>query len=531
MRLNKFLAFIITFIALSTENAQGNCSYEQLASKVTSKVYNSEIWKNLLHYNGSKSVINSDSNFFLSTTGYKNPKDEFLATLNALINDNIDENNHAICRYPARFNYILKSLDLSKKDFPKVKCSSYEEYLDKVPFNKISVVFAAENNISPSSMMGHTFLKISGDNSTGHKEHAFSYFAALDKADTLKFYIDVITTGIDGAYILSPYSEKEMDYLYGEKRSLWEFNLNMTPIEKEKLKQHLWELKGSNISYSIISHNCNTAVISILKVANPDFNTSSIKPFITPVEYIQELYQKQKITSIDIDPTNYNREKIKQYGIKNLLDANKNTRVEISHHNTKKDYTQVKLSPVYQDIKDINHGYFDEMESKIGEITLDYSKDNKLFVQSINILKMRSILDYSIEQDYSKHFKLSLENDLEQYNTALKPTLEFGLGYSTYNQNIAFYFIPRLGWRYNHYSNFYITPEVGIIANISDETKIMASYEHYLNTRGNNRGYNGKYNLYIGRELIRNIDLYTDYSYYINSNYKHDFTIGLSYMF
>ena len=162
-----------------------------------------------------------------------------------------------------------------------------------------------------------------------------------------------------------------MDYLYGEKRSLWEFNLNMTPIEKEKLKQHLWELKGSNISYSIISHNCNTAVISILKVANPDFNTSSIKPFITPVEYIQELYQKQKITSIDIDPTNYNREKIKQYGIKNLLDANKNSRVEISHHNTKKDYTQVKLSPVYQDIKDINHGYFDEMESKIGEITLD----------------------------------------------------------------------------------------------------------------------------------------------------------------
>ena len=171
------------------------------------------------------------------------------------------------------------------------------------------------------------------------------------------------------------------------------------------------------------------------------------------------------------------------------------------------------------------------MESKIGEITLDYSKDNKLFVQSINILKMRSILDYSIEQDYSKHFKLSLENDLEQYNTALKPTLEFGLGYSTYNQNIAFYFIPRLGWRYNHYSNFYITPEVGIIANISDETKIMAFYEHYLNTRGNNRGYNGKYNLYIGRELIRNIDLYTDYSYYINSNYKHDFTIGLSYRF
>lgn len=530
MKLNNFLIFIIC-LALSTKSAQGFYDYEQLVTLSGSEVYESQEWKDLLHYDGSQSVINSGSNFFLSPTGHHNPKAEYISTLKALTDDKEQGDNHAICRYPARFDYILNKLNLSKEKFPKVQCKAYQEYLDKVPFDKVAVVFAAENNISPSSMMGHSFLKISGNNESGYKEHSFSYFASMDKTASLKFYVDVMTIGIDGAYILSPYREKENDYLYGEKRSLWEFNLEMNQTEKMKLKQHLWELKGSNIRYSLLSHNCNTAIISILKTANSNFATESIKPFVTPVEYIQELHQKQRISSIDVAPTYYNREKINKFGVKSLLDASKNSRIELSYNSAKKDYGKIKISPVYQDIKDINNGYFDEMESKIGEIALAYSSKNKIFLQSVDVLKMRSILDYSIQQDYSKHFKLSFENSLEQYNTALKPTLEFGLGYGTYNKMLAFYIIPRLGWRYNHYSNFYVAPEIGTIMKLFDTTKLMASYEHYFNSRGNNRGYNGKYNLYMGQELVKNIDLYTEYSYYIDSHYKHSISIGLSYRF
>lgn len=530
MRLDNFL-ITIAYVALSIENAQGYCDYTQITKNSNTEIYESQEWKNLLHYDGNKSVINSDSNFFLSPVGHYNPKEEYLATIQALLNNQIKDDNHAICRYPARFNYILNKLNLSKKDFPDVKCTKYQEYLDKVPFDNVAIVFAAENNVSPSSMMGHTFLKIAGKNSTGYKEHAFSYFATFDETNSLRFYINVLTTGISGAYALLPYREKETDYLYNEKRSLWEFNLNLLPAEKYKLKQHLWELKGSNIQYSLISHNCNTAVVSILKTANSDFDTSSVQPFITPIEYIQELYHKQKITNIEIDPTDYNREKIKRYGVKNILEANKNTRIEISHHNTRKDFTKVKLSPVYQDIKDNNHGYFDEMESKIGELSFGYSKSNKLFLESINLLKMRSILDYDIQQDFSKHFKLSFENDLNENNTSLKPTLEFGLGVAKYVSNAAFYLMPKIGWRYNHYNNFYITPEIGTIIHLTDKTKMIASYEYYFNSRGNNRGYDGKYNFYLGQELIKNVDLYADYSYFQDANYKHDFAIGLSYRF
>lgn len=514
------------------ENAYGAYTYEQLLNISNPDVYVSDVWKNLLHYDGDKSVINKDSNFFLSPKGYKNPKEEYLVVLKAITDENTTNDNHAICRYPARFNYILNTLNLHSQDFPQPVCASYQEYQDKVLIDEVAVVFAAENNQSPSSMMGHTFLKLSGHNSSGAKEHAFSYFAALNKTNTLKFYIDVLTVGLDGIYLLSPYAEKTTEYLYGEKRSLWEVKLNLSQQEKTNLKRHLWELKGKNIRYSIISHNCNTAVISILKTANADFKSDTLKPFVTPVEYLQELQKKQKTKNvIEMNPSVYTREKIKRYGVKNVLNANKASRLDVSFHNTKKDYFQLKLSPVYQDIKDINSAYFDEMESKIGEITLGYSNKDKVFLQSVDILKMRSVLDYSIQNDYSKHFKLTMENDLGKYNTSIKPTIEFGLGYAAYSKNVSFYVLPRLGWRYNHYSNFYATPEIGIITNINEKIKIINSYEYYFNTKRNNRGYNSKYNIYAGYKLYENLDTYINYSYYTDANYRYETVFGIAYKF
>lgn len=498
------------------------------AQQLNNQIWLKNDWKNLLHYSGERSVINSDSDFFLSPDGYKNSQAEYFATLKAMADNDISKgDNHAICRYPARFNYIVRSLNLKANNFPQPQCLAYEEYQQKVPIEKVAIVFASENNISPSSMIGHTFLKLSGTNDRGLKEHSFSYFAALNQID-LKFYVDAVTTGLDGAYVLSPYSEKAAEYLYKEKRSLWEFDLKLTPSEIERLKMHLWELKGSNIRYSLISHNCNTAVISILKTANANLKSKSVKPFVTPMEYVQELQAKERLKHISIEPTDYTKEKINQYGVKNILNANKASRIEIAHH-ANYDTTILKLSPVYQDIRDVNNAYFDEMESKIGEISFGYSgRSDRAYIQSINILKMRSILDYSIAHDYSKHIQLSLENNLGKTGTDLKPTAEIGLGYGEYGKKIISYILPRIGFRYSHIGNLYLAPEVGIIINVTDNFKMISSYEQYYNSRKNNRGYNSQYYTYIGYKINSVFDIYIAYSRYTEANIDDDFVLGIS---
>ncbi|MBQ9034339.1 MAG: DUF4105 domain-containing protein [Alphaproteobacteria bacterium] len=504
---------------------------QAVAQELNTHIWQHDYWKNLLHYSGKKSVINADSDFFLSPDGYKNPKSEYFATLRAFADDDISKaNNHAICRYPARFDYIVRSLNLRKSYFPKPKCSEYQEYRQKVPIDTVSVLFAAENNFSPSSMMGHTFLKLGGNNKSGRHEHSFSYFAALNKID-LKFYLDIITTGLDGAYILSPYSEKSAEYLYKEKRSLWEFELKLSPLEIERLKMHLWELKGSNIRYSLISHNCGTAVISILKTANSNLESENVKPFVTPMEYAKKLYNSEYINNISLEPTDYVREKIKKNGVRNVLNANKSSRIEISQH-TNKDYTLLYLSPVYQDIHDVNNAYFDEMESKIAEISIGYdNRLDKAFIQNINILKMRSVLDYPISGEYSKHFKFAFENNYAQTKTNLKPTVEFGLGYGSYAKTLAFYILPKAGFRYNHISNIYLAPEIGIIANISDKIKIMSSYEHYLNSCRNNRGFNEKFSFYLGYRIADGTDIFANYAHYASATNNNDFFFGIAYKF
>jgi hypothetical protein len=172
------------------------------------------------------------------------------------------------------------------------------------------------------------------------------------------------------------------------------------------------------------------------------------------------------------------------------------------------------------------------MESKIGEVTFGYSEqENHAFIQSLDILKMSSILDYPIAQDYSKHFKLSLENDLGQTTTDLKPTVEFGLGYGAYGRDIAVYALPKVGFRYHDTGNLYLAPEIGAIAQINDTIKVMTSYEYFLNSRYNNRGYNGKFEAFTGYKLSTDVDVYATYARYTDAAQQEDFSLGIAYKF
>ena len=140
---------------------------------------------------------------------------------------------------------------------------------------------------------------------------------------------------------------------------------------------------------------------------------------------------------------------------------------------------------------------------------------------------MRSIIDYTIQKDYSKHFKLSLENNLGEQKTNLKPTIELGIGWGYYIKNTALYFIPKGGYRYNNYSNFYLSPEIGIISQIKNY-KLKISYETFLNSKQNNRGYNGKINIYNGFQISDNQDIYINYSHYNQADNKNEISVGIS---
>ena len=339
------------------------------------------------------------------------------------------------------------------------------EYTQKVIFDDVSLVIATENNMSPSSAMGHSFLKISGN---GY-EHAFSYYAVLDGFFS---YLKTLAGIADGAYILSPYAKKASDYLLTENRSLWEFELNLNKEEKSKLKQLIWEKKDKNDSYSFISYNCSSALENLLSFVNKDFKYQRTKLFTTPVEYAQFLYQKEKIKKISF----VRSPSLKKQKVKNILKSKPPSRLAL-------ETGYIEFSPVYQDLRSISDAHNTEMETKMLAVRLSF-KDEVHF-DKLDLLTLLAV------QPLSKYLNIGYEHGWKA---------EFGIGKGYDKNRFSCYALAIGGGRKN---NAFIGIQTGIIQRFSDKAKAILSYE--TSTDKN------IFSVYFGISLGKNTEIYTQY--------------------
>ncbi len=269
---------------------------------VQNKLDQDPSWRILLHYHGSKSII-SDPKFFNSPEGASNLKAKLIATIESFFASPDLGDSHSICRFPARFDWLLQKLNLNRADFPSPVSPLLKEFLNKVGAHTVSIAFASENLMVPVSMMGHLFLKIEGQSDSREVSHALSYFAAFTTEDSIFFYLKSIFTGSNGIYSLSPYRKQLEIYNDQEKRNIWEYRLNLTSKQIRKLVLHIWEMKGINVRYNFVTHNCGSGVVYLLAAVIPELSDFTHKPWITPLDSLKELYRMNYIADVSIYPT------------------------------------------------------------------------------------------------------------------------------------------------------------------------------------------------------------------------------------
>ncbi len=270
-----------------------------------SHLHQSNKWLSLLHYYNGKSVI-TDPKFFLSKYGKTNPKLELEATIKGIFNKKNLDNTHIICKYPARVKFLTSKLSIKSSFLAKPDCLHFKNYLTKTSPEKIKIVFASENVNSLVSMMGHIFLKIEGDKKNGKKpEHAIGYFASFNKEEILSFLIKTISTGANGAYFLEPYHDALDKYNNREKRSLWQYELQLTKTQLEDLIFHIWEMKNIITKYKFAGHNCANALLFLLAPIDHKI-TNFISPIDTPIDAIRKIKNLGYIKKVDLLPaSNY----------------------------------------------------------------------------------------------------------------------------------------------------------------------------------------------------------------------------------
>jgi Domain of unknown function (DUF4105) len=218
-------------------------------------------WAALLHLDEGEPLVR-DAGFLLSLPNFS-PAAELRATLDGLRGP---EAATYACRFPARHLWLRERLSL-----PTVPaCAQLEEFARRAPMQRVHLVFASEVLSQPSSMMGHLFLMLEGEDTTGvRRRHALSFFTEPVTFNVPKLLYDSLLAGMPGYFSLGPYSEALDAYVGREGRNLWEFPLLLSEAQRELVQAHLIELKQVKFTYFFQRYNCATLVKQLLAVARP----------------------------------------------------------------------------------------------------------------------------------------------------------------------------------------------------------------------------------------------------------------------
>ncbi|AGR76717.1 hypothetical protein A7H1H_0393 [Aliarcobacter butzleri 7h1h] len=238
------------------------------------KLYENSYWAKLLHYRNGISEIDS-TNFFISNNGKEDLKEELFETINSLETGT----NNVLCRFPLRVEWLKQNIPTLEEKIVPYSCEELDKFLELTDAKYVTMVFPTAHINSPASMYGHTFLKVGGDKETPLISNAINYAAKTDEKNGLIFAYNGLFGGYEGRYSIMPYYEKIKEYNNLEQRDVWEYDLNLSQEEINKLVLHTWELKDSYADYYFFKENCSYNVLWLLEIARPSLDLVSYFDF------------------------------------------------------------------------------------------------------------------------------------------------------------------------------------------------------------------------------------------------------------
>jgi len=279
-------------------SAEKETYVDQLVIKARSqKLWLERDWQALMHYNpnllgnGVASLIDDES-FFLSKLGKISPQAELESTLRQLFASEADDSQSVGCRFPARLAWLVRSLEIDRALLPQYQCSRLSRWLQNLNADGLTLVFPVSVLNSPASMFGHTFLRFDRKNEKRPDLLAWtvSYAAYTEGDGGLGFALKGLFGGYPGRFGFTPYHARVKAYSDIENRDIWEYELNYSQVEIDRLLLHLWELLPIYADYYFIDENCSYQLLALLDVARPELNlTQQFDLDATPAETVRAI--------------------------------------------------------------------------------------------------------------------------------------------------------------------------------------------------------------------------------------------------
>ncbi|MDA9556641.1 DUF4105 domain-containing protein [Vibrio sp.] len=294
--MNCLLRFAIPLIVLpSTVHA---ASLPFTPSDIT-QLSQDTYWLKLGHYlnpwfSDHTSTVDSAS-FFFAEDGQFNPESELNATIRALYSGSEAEKQVQRCRFPARYTWLEEKLG---EHNPILDCPELHRWEKELQPERLTLVFPTAFMNSPSSMFGHTLLRIDAKGQTKDSElisYAVNFAASPDANDNAALYA---LKGLIGSYpsqfTVMPYYVKVREYNDIESRDIWEYPLTLSKAEVRRIMLHLWEMNQAEFDYYFLDENCAYHQLALLQLANQDLDlVSDFKVYAIPSDTVKLLVDNE----------------------------------------------------------------------------------------------------------------------------------------------------------------------------------------------------------------------------------------------
>jgi hypothetical protein len=281
-------------------------------------------WRRLLFitpgwFSRSKSVVDSDT-FFFAPGGRVDPEAELEASLEAMfhaVDDFAAPDVHPQCRFPARFAFFKDTLGLDDAHLPKPHCAKFKTWFANTRGDGASLVFSSYYLNNPSSMFGHTFVRVHrthAENTTASRgspllDWSVSFAAFPTTNNPLLYAVLGLAGGFPGRFSMMPHYVKAQEYNNHESRDLWEYDLAIGQEGVTRMLASLWEIGNEHIDYYYFDDNCAYILLALIEIARVDVDlTSNFYFWVTPSDTVRVVARVPGlVTNVSYRPSNMSR--------------------------------------------------------------------------------------------------------------------------------------------------------------------------------------------------------------------------------
>ncbi len=265
-------------------------------------------WLTLLHiergWHGIRRSLVDDPKFFLSPRGKYDPAAELMATIEGVLAAPSPDAKHAVERFPARAEYLIRRLSLDRSRLPMPRSQEFEDAYTGLGPRSVAIAFPTAYMNTPASMFGHTLLVVRSRVKTGMASQAINYAALTGQDGGVAFALKGVMGGYPGHFSLLPYWQKLNEYSDLDQRDVWEYELAFSPEDIRRMLLHVWEMRGIGADYWFFDENCAYYLLYLLDAARPELELhAQAPPWVIPLDTVRILSDAGLVSSVSWRPS------------------------------------------------------------------------------------------------------------------------------------------------------------------------------------------------------------------------------------